>query len=84
MSKAMISKADGKILLAKTIRSFYDKSQLFVPKSIHSLRPNCHSTCPLSQRIIFSKRTSRLYESLLISHVGATCVSKTNLLILEP
>ena len=26
---------------------------------------NCHSTCPLPRRILLSKRTSRLYESLL-------------------
>ena len=29
----------------------------------HSLRPTCHSTCPLPQRVLLSKRTSRLYES---------------------
>ena len=69
MSKAMISMAAGKILLAKTTRSFYEKYKIFAPNFAHSLRLNCHSTCPLPQRILLSKRTSRLYESLLI-----TCV----------
>ena len=52
------------VLLAKTNWFFHAKSQLFHPKSIHSLRPTCHSTCPLPQRVLLSKGTSRLYESL--------------------
>ena len=63
MRKTMISVAAGKILPAKTIRFFHEKIQLFERKSTHSLRSTCHSTCPLSQRILLSKRQSRLYES---------------------
>ena len=61
--QAMISVAAGKILLTKTIRFFHGKTQLFDRKSTHSLRSTCHSTCPLSQRVLLSKRPSRLYES---------------------
>ena len=43
---------------------FHAKSQLFQNFPLHSLRSTCHSTCPLPQRILLSKRTSRLYESL--------------------
>ena len=67
--KVIISVAGGKILLAKTIKFFHEKIQLFQKFPTHSLRSTCHSTCPLPQRILLSKRTSRLYESLLI-----TCV----------
>ena len=70
MSKTMISMAAGKILLAKTNWSFHETSSLFVPKSIHSLRLSCHSTCPLALRVLLSKRTSRLYESLRGFYVG--------------
>ena len=40
------------------------KSQLFHPKTTNMSRSTCHSTCPLPQRVLLSKRTSRLYESL--------------------
>ena len=71
MHKVMISVAAGKILLAKTIRFFHEKIQLFNRNFIHSLRSTCHSTCPLSQRILLSKRQSRLYESFLKSERSA-------------
>ena len=48
-------------------RVIYEKSQLFRLIFTHSLRLSCHSTCPLPQRILLSKRTSRLYESRLIT-----------------
>ena len=64
MHQAMISVTGVKILLAKTNWCFHAKIQLFTRKTIHMLRPTCHSTCPLSPRILFSKRPSRLYESL--------------------
>ena len=70
MSKAMISMAAGKILLAKTNWFFHVKSSLFDRNFIHSLHLNCHATCPLTLRVLLSKRTSRLYESLLNSHLG--------------
>ena len=70
MHQDMISVAAGKILLAKTNWFFHPKIQLFQNVPLHSLRSTCHSTCPLSQRILLSKRTSRLYESRLSSHVG--------------
>ena len=60
-----ISVAAGKILLAKTNWFFHAKIQLFQKFQLHSLRPTCHSTCPLPQRVLLSKRTSRLYESCL-------------------
>ena len=63
MCKAITSVAGGKILPAKTIRCFHGKIAIFTTNFIHSLHLNCHSTCPLSQRILFSKETSRLYES---------------------
>ena len=63
MHKVMISVAAGKIFLAKTIRFFHEKIQIFDSKSIHSLRSTCHSTCPLPQRILFSKRPNRLSTS---------------------
>ena len=50
------SKTVGKILPLKTTRWNYVKNQIFAPKSTHSLRLNCHSTCPLTQRILLSKR----------------------------
>ena len=65
MHKVMISVAAEKILLAKTIRFFRERIKLFRRKSTHSLRSTCHSTCPLSQRVLLSKRTSHLYESFL-------------------
>ena len=42
---------------------------------LNKLCLNCHSTCPMPQRILLSKRTSRLYESLLSSHVGGRLAS---------
>ena len=33
-------------------------------KSIDLSHPNCNSTCPLAHRVLLSKRTSRLYESI--------------------
>ena len=63
MRKTMTSKTGGKILPAKTIRFFNEKSSLFFPKTTHSLHFTCHSTCPLPQRVLPSKRTSRLFES---------------------
>ena len=70
MHQAMISVAAGKILLAKTNWFFHAKIQLFDRKSIHMSGSTCHSTCPLPQRILLSKRQSRLYESLQELHVG--------------
>ena len=60
----MISMASGKILLAKTKWFFREKSLIFDWFFAYSLRSTCHSTCPLPQRILLYKRTSRLYESL--------------------
>ena len=65
MRKAMTSVAGGKILLAKTNWFFHEKSEIFCLNFTHSSRPSCHSTCPLPQRILLSKRTSRIYESCL-------------------
>ena len=65
MHQGMISLAGGKILLAKTNWFFHPKIQLFQNFPLHSLRSTCHSTCPLPQRVLLSKRTSRLYESCL-------------------
>ena len=65
MCKVITSMTVGKILLAKTNRFFHEKSSLFLPNFIHMSSPTCHSTCPLPQRVLLSKRTSRLYESLL-------------------
>ena len=64
MHQDMTPMAGGKILLAKTKWFFHEKSSSFDRNVPHSLRPTCHSTCPLPQRILLSKRTSRLYESL--------------------
>ena len=69
MRKAIISKWVGKIRLAKTIRFFHVKSSIFLPEFIHSSDFTCHSTCPLPQRILLSKRKNRLYESHSESHV---------------
>ena len=65
MHQGMISVAAGKILPAKKIKCVHPKIQRFHRKSTHSLRSTCHSTCPLPQRVLLSKRTSRLYESCL-------------------
>ena len=65
MHQTMISVAAGKILLAKTIKFFHPKIQLFQNFPTHMSGSTCHSTCPLSQRVLLSKRTSRLYESCL-------------------
>ena len=43
------------------------ENSTFQKKMQHNLCLNCNSTCPLPQRILLSKRTSRLYELLLIS-----------------
>ena len=64
MRKVITSVAGGKILLAKTNWFFHVKSSTFQNVRPHSLHLSCHSTCPLPQRILLSKRTSRLYESL--------------------
>ena len=64
MCQTMIPVASGKILLAKTNWFFHEKSSLFQNFQLHSLHLSCHSTCPLPQRVLLSKRTSRLYESL--------------------
>ena len=79
MHIVMISVAAGKILLAKTNWFFHPKIQVFQNFPLHSLRSTCHSTCPLPQRVLLSKRTSHLYESLLNSRVGAIRVSEANL-----
>ena len=70
MCKAITSVAGGKILLAQTNWFFHDKFSIFRPNFTHSLRLSCHSTCPLPQRILLSKRQSRLYESFRQLHVG--------------
>ena len=41
-----------------------EQSSLFKNVRPHSLRPNCHSTCPLHHKVLLSKSTSRLYGSL--------------------
>ena len=64
MRQVMTSVASGKILLAKPNWFFHEKSYIFDRNFTYSLRSTCHSTCPLPQRILLSKRTSRLYESL--------------------
>ena len=70
MCKAITSVASGKILLAKTNWFFHMKSSTFQKFRLHMLHLSCHSTCPLPQRILLSKRQSRLYESLQELHVG--------------
>ena len=67
MQHATTSNQVRKILLAKMNWFFHAKSRLFLPNFTHMSRPTCHSTCPLPQRILLSKRTSRLYESLLVT-----------------
>ena len=84
MRKAITSVAGGKILLAKTNWFFHEKSSTFQNFRLHSLHLSCHSTCPLSLRILLSKRQSRLYESLPELCAGAIRVSETNSSILEP
>ena len=74
MCKAMTSVAVGKILPVKTNWFFHVKSSIFVPKSTHSLHFTCHSTCPLPQRVLLSKRTGRLHESFS-GHCGHTACS---------
>ena len=64
MQQATTSVASGKIFPAKTNWSMHAKHQFVHPKSIHMFHLSCHSTCPLPQRILLSKRQSRLYESL--------------------
>ena len=63
MKQAMISNYVRKIQPAKTIRFFHEKFQFFHRFFTHDLRLNCHASCPWQQRILLSKRTSRLYES---------------------
>ena len=70
MRKAITSVAGGKILLAKTNWFFHEKSSTFQNFRLHMLHLSCHSTCPLSLRVLLSKRQSRLYESLQELHVG--------------
>ena len=72
----MLSVAAGNILPAKTISFFYEKIQPFLRKRIHSLRSTCHSTCPLSQRVLFSTRTSRFYESYTLKMTRRAGVSR--------
>ena len=47
IQQAMIPKWVRKILPAKTNWFFHEKFVLFQNFRIHSLRPTCHSTCPL-------------------------------------
>ena len=63
MCEAMTINYVRKIQPAKTTRFVHENIQLFHQNCIHSLRLNCHATCPRRQRILLSKRTSRLYES---------------------
>ena len=63
MKQAMISNHVRKIQPAKTIRFFHEKMQRFLQQTTHSLRLNCHSTCPWRHRILLCERTSSLYES---------------------
>ena len=63
MRQVMASVASGKILLSKTIGLFHEKYSMFNRNFTYSLRSSCHWTCPLPQRVLLSKRTSRLYES---------------------
>ena len=78
MHQDMISVAAGKILLAKTNWFFHEKIQLSHRKSTHSLRSTCHSTCPLPQKVLLSKRTSRLYESSKIHPLDRDKIKKTS------
>ena len=48
--------------IGSSIRKF-DFSKFLL---LHSLCQNCRSTCPLAHRVLLSKMTSRLYESLLL------------------
>ena len=69
MRKAIASVAGGKIVLAKTNWFFRVKSSIFLPKSIHNSNLTCHSTCPLPQRILLSKR-----KTVSTSHIWSlTC-----------
>ena len=63
MRKAITLMTVRKILLAKTNWFFHAKSSLFDRNFTHSLHLTCHSTSPMSLRVLLSKRTSRLYES---------------------
>ena len=70
MRKAITSMTIRKIVLAKTIWFFHTKSSLFNQFFIHSLHLTCHVTSPMTQGILLSKRTSRLYESYLWSRAA--------------
>ena len=75
MRKVMTSVAGGKILLAKTNWFFHDKSSIFRPKSIHSLRFTCHATCPLAQEY-YSPRGGTVSTSHIGKPVGAPAFAK--------
>ena len=64
MRQVMTPVAGGKMLPAKIIRFFHEKSSIFDRILPPMSGSTCHSTCPLPQRVLLSKRTSRLYESL--------------------
>ena len=83
MRQVMTSVAGGKILLAKTNWFFHEKSSIFDRNFTYMSGPTCHSTCPLPQRVLLSKRTSRLYESLPEPCAAPFCVSKAILLNLR-
>ena len=65
------------MLLAKTNWFFHEQASTFRPKNIHSLRLNCHSTCPLPQRILLSKRKIRLYKSHWLTKTKPQTNSRT-------
>ena len=64
MCKVITPVAGGKIPLAKTNWFFHEKSSTFQNIQLHMFHLSYRSTCPLSLRVLLSKRTSRLCESL--------------------
>ena len=78
MRKVMTSVAGGKMLLTKTNWFFHKQTSTFQKFSLHSLHLSCHSTCPLTLRVLLSKRQSRLYESLVNLCGGRFASAKRN------
>ena len=74
--RTKLEKSPGRKRLGSSMKSW-----LFFRNFTHMLHFTCHSTCPLPQRILHSKRTSRLYESLQ-NTCAALILSKAILLIL--
>ena len=70
MRQVMTSMASGKILPPKMNMLFHAKSSTVRNVRPHNSRSTCHSTRPLPERLLLSKRTNRLYESLPHAHAA--------------